>query len=314
MNAPNLPAWVPNPRFEDALVYATRAHARQARKGGTVPYLAHILGVAALVIEDGGSEDEAIAALLHDAGEDQGGEPRMRDIEARFGKPVADIVRECSDTLEVPKPAWEERKRRYVAHLATASPAAVRVSLADKIHNARAMAADHRSVGDALWDRFNAPRDQQATYYRSLCAAFRARLGETPVVAQLCQVVDELFGPMNGREILGTDDAIGGWSAPVVEHRVQLYNAEINGTSSTIFGGCSAGGELALTGRDRGAAPLATWGQDEYEFWVTVAPGQKDALLLALIVERFGGRVDAVDRFREWLKARGVPHEFHNWF
>ena len=188
------PKWIPGPRFEDAVVYAIRAHAHQARKGSTIPYLAHLFAVASLVMEDGGSEDETIAALLHDAAEDQGGEPRMQDIELRFGSDIAAIVRGCSDTLEMPKPPWEERKRDYVAHLPSATPEVIRVSLADKLHNARSMAADHAIVGDALWARFNAPRDAQATYYRGLCDAFRARRDRGPMVAQLCATVQGLFG------------------------------------------------------------------------------------------------------------------------
>lgn len=115
------PKWIPGRRFEDAVIYAIRAHARQARKAGTIPYLAHLFAVAAHVMEDGGTEDETIGALLHDAGEDQGGEPRMADIKARFGPEVEAIVRGCSDTLETPKPDWEVRKRDYVAHLPSAS-------------------------------------------------------------------------------------------------------------------------------------------------------------------------------------------------
>lgn len=194
MSDRDAPAWLPSARFEEAVVYAVRTHALQARKGGTVPYLAHLFAVASLVMEDGGSEDETIAALLHDAGEDQGGEPRIQDIEARFGSNIAAIVRECSDTLEMPKPPWEQRKRDYVAHLRTTTPEALRVSLADKLHNARSMATDHAIAGDALWARFNAPRDAQAAYYRQLCHAFRARRGGGPIVAQLCATVEELFG------------------------------------------------------------------------------------------------------------------------
>lgn len=188
------PAWVPSARFEEAVVYAVRAHARQARKGGTIPYLAHLLAVTALVIEDGGSEDEAIAGLLHDAGEDQGGEPRMRDIATRFGPRVADIVRECSDTLETPKPPREQRMRDYVAHLPSASPAALRVSLADKIHNARSMAADHAIVGDELWRRFTlkTPAPHQE-YYRGLSNAFKKAGGSVWLIGQLDAALDELF-------------------------------------------------------------------------------------------------------------------------
>lgn len=188
------PAWIPGPRFEDAVLYATRTHALQARKGGTVPYLAHLFAVAALVMESGGSEDETIAALLHDAGEDQGGEPRVQDIERRFGKAVAEIVRECSDTLESPKPPWDERKRRYAASLAGAGAGALRVSLADKIHNARSMAADRAIVGDALWERFTVTEPgAHEEAYRALNAAFRAAGADDRLLRQFDATLDELF-------------------------------------------------------------------------------------------------------------------------
>ena len=188
------PAWIPGARFEEAIVYAVRAHAQQARKGGTIPYLAHLLAVAALVVEDGGSEDEAIAALLHDAGEDQGGEPRMQDIIARFGPRVAGIVRECSDTLETPKPPREQRMRDYIEHLPNASPEAVRVSMADKIHNARSMAADYAIVGDKLWERFTLKtREPNEAYYRGLSTAFKEARASARLQRQLDTALDDLF-------------------------------------------------------------------------------------------------------------------------
>ena len=194
MSGRDTPAWLPSPRFEEAMLYAARTHALQARKGGTVPYLAHLFAVAALVMESGGSEDETIAALLHDAGEDQGGELRVQDIERRFGKPVADIVRECSDTLESPKPPWDERKRRYLASVAHASPGALRVSLADKIHNARSMAADRAIVGDALWERFTVKEPgPHEDAYRALSAAFRAARADEWLLRQFDTTLAELF-------------------------------------------------------------------------------------------------------------------------
>jgi hypothetical protein len=177
-------------RFEDALVYATQTHAPQARKGTGVPYVAHLLAVASLVLEDGGDEEEAVAALLHDAVEDQGGEARLQEIRHRYGDRVADIVRECSDTDASPKPPWRDRKVAYIAHVGGASPGAVRVSLADKLHNARAVLYDYRDLGEELWERFN-PEADQLWYYRSLVAAFRAR-SDGPMVEELDRVVTEL--------------------------------------------------------------------------------------------------------------------------
>jgi (p)ppGpp synthase/HD superfamily hydrolase len=177
-------------QFEEALTYATQVHAAQRRKGGDVPYVAHLLGVASLVLEDGGGEQEAIAALLHDAVEDQGGPERLTDIRTRFGDDVADIVAGCSDTDEVPKPAWRPRKEEYIARLASARPEVVRVSLADKVHNARSVLFDYRLMGDELWTRFN-PDADHLWYYRTLVIAFRD-VSTSPLVDELDRVVSEL--------------------------------------------------------------------------------------------------------------------------
>ena len=175
-------------RFADALVYATELHETQRRKGGDVPYVAHLLAVASLVLEDGGDEDEAIAGLLHDAIEDTS--TTHADIEARFGTEVADIVQGCSDTDVMPKPPWRRRKEEYLAHLADAPPQVVRVSLADKVHNARSVLFDYRLMGEDLWTRFN-PEADQSWYYRSLVDIFR-RVSRSPLVDELDRVVSEL--------------------------------------------------------------------------------------------------------------------------
>jgi GTP pyrophosphokinase len=188
------PKWIPGPRFEEAVLYAIRAHARQARKGGTIPYLAHLFAVAAHVMEDGGTEDETIAALLHDAGEDQGGEPRMTDIKARFGSNIEAIVRGCSDTLETPKPDWKPRKEGYLAHLRDATDAVRRVGLADKVHNAESMVDDYGVAGEALWKRFRAGREEQAWYFRSLRDAFAVKDARRPLFKRLDAAVETLFG------------------------------------------------------------------------------------------------------------------------
>lgn len=146
-------------RFKAALVFATRAHAGQQRKGTGIPYVSHLLAVAALVLEHGGGEDEAIAALLHDAPEDQGSEAMLARIRAAFGVPVAAIVTGCCDTLVVPKPPWRARKERYIAALPARSPEIRLVSCADKLHSARATLADYRAIGEELWARFNSAED-----------------------------------------------------------------------------------------------------------------------------------------------------------
>jgi len=183
--------WPLTRRFEDALVYATQAHEGQRRKATTVPYVAHLLAVCALVLEDGGDEDEAIVALLHDVVEDQGGVPRAAEVRARFGDRVADIVVACSDTDVMPKPPWRSRKEAYVAHGRSAPDAVRRVSLADKVHNARTILADYRVVGEAVWRRFSAGGDDQIWYYESLVDAFR-RDAPSPLHDELARVVAEL--------------------------------------------------------------------------------------------------------------------------
>ena len=186
------PAFTPyGPRFEEALIYAARLHANQRRKGTAIPYVTHLLAVAAIVGEHGGTEDEVIAALLHDAAEDQGGEARLVDIRARFGDEVAAIVRGCTDAETQPKPPWRARKEAYIAHLAEASPAVLLVSSSDKLHNARAILADLRAHGEALWSRFAGGQAGTLWYYQSLAAAY-ARRGGGPIAEELARVVGEI--------------------------------------------------------------------------------------------------------------------------
>src|SRR5512135_3795118 len=155
-------------RFEDALVLAHQLHADQTRKGTTIPYISHLLAVTAIVIEYGGTEDEAIAALLHDAVEDAGGDPIRQMIRDRYGDNVLAIVEGCTDTDQTPKPPWRARKEDYLAHLSEASPSVLLVSLADKIHNAGSILRDLRSEGDSVWSRFNGGREGSLWYYRAL--------------------------------------------------------------------------------------------------------------------------------------------------
>jgi (p)ppGpp synthase/HD superfamily hydrolase len=185
-------------RFLDALAYAAGVHAGQRRKGSSTPYVAHLLGVCSLVLEDGGDEDEAIAALLHDAVEDQdGGNPAelLAGIRARFGERVASIVGECTETLERPKPPWPERKAAYLAHLEHASESALRVSLADKLYNAASVLRDYRAQGDELWLRFNPQAGKERTLrnYADLAALFSRRCPESPMTQELERVVAELL-------------------------------------------------------------------------------------------------------------------------
>ncbi len=178
-------------RFEEALLYATRLHRDQTRKGTEVPYVTHLLAVAAIVGENGGTEDEVVAALLHDAPEDRGGKERLEEIRARFGDEVAEIVDGCTDTYEDPKPEWRPRKEAYIAHVAEASPSVRLVSAADKLHNARSILADLRALGDELWDRFTGGKEGTLWYYRALVEAY-AGAGSNPVVEELDRVVREI--------------------------------------------------------------------------------------------------------------------------
>lgn len=178
-------------RFEEALVLAAQFHARQLRKGTTIPYISHLLAVTSLVLEHGGNEDEAIAALLHDAVEDQGGANARAKIRRLFGENVAAIVDGCSDTDQMPKPPWHERKERYIAHLRAASPSVRLVSAADKLHNVRSILADYRIIGEALWSRFNGGKAGTLWYYRSVMDVLR-ETGPSSLVDELDRTLTEL--------------------------------------------------------------------------------------------------------------------------
>jgi GTP pyrophosphokinase len=183
------------PRFEAALVYAHQVHQHQRRKGTGIPYIAHILGVAALAIEYGASEDEAIGALLHDAAEDGGGEATLAEIRASFGDAVADIVLGCSDSLvEDPedKLPWRERKENYLAHLQHASESVLLVSAADKLHNVRSITRDYREHGEDIWDRFQGRRDGTLWYYETVADTLLRRY-RSQLTRDLQDAVDELL-------------------------------------------------------------------------------------------------------------------------
>jgi GTP pyrophosphokinase len=181
-------------RFDRALLYASQVHGGQVRKGTTVPYVAHLMAVAATVMEYGGDEDQVVAALLHDAVEDQGGLARLADIRSRFGARVADLVEGCSDDLGNgsdghPRPPWRERKTKHLDHLSSAPQDVLLIALSDKTHNARSILRDLRKqdVGEAIWDRFGKPKSETIWYYRSLAAAFQER-----VPGQLANELNEI--------------------------------------------------------------------------------------------------------------------------
>jgi (p)ppGpp synthase/HD superfamily hydrolase len=163
-------------RFDLALKMAHGYHADQKRKGADSPYFGHLLGVASIVVDEGGDEDQAIAALLHDAPEDQGGEETLAEIQREFGSRVAGIVEHLSDTFEDPKPPWRERKEQYLDRLeAEEDEAVLLVSIADKLHNARSIVIDLAEHGEPVWDRFNGRRDGSLWYYGRLADIYDRR-------------------------------------------------------------------------------------------------------------------------------------------
>lgn len=175
-------------RFDDALIYTHEVHRSQTRKGNGSPYVGHLLGVASIVLDDGGSEDEAIGALLHDAAEDHGGRARLEEIRSRFGNTVAGIVEDCTDSWEIPKRPWIDRKREYVEHARSLSGPSLRVAAADKVHNAYAILRDLRNTGEQVWARFNAPADDVIAYYEGLVRSFR-HAGGGKLVEELERIV-----------------------------------------------------------------------------------------------------------------------------
>ena len=161
-------------RFLRAFRFASEKHSGQARKASTIPYIAHLMGVASLVLEAGGDEELAIAALLHDVVEDCGGKPMLKDVRRRFGKRVAHVVEGCTDDDSgiVPKPAWRQRKETYLRHLRTADADTRLVSAADKLNNVRSILSDYRAVGESVWQRFQGGREGTLWYYRTLLDIF----------------------------------------------------------------------------------------------------------------------------------------------
>ncbi len=178
-------------RFDQALGYASRLHRGQHRKGAQIPYVAHLLAVTSLVLEHGGNEDEAIAALLHDSIEDVGGESLRDQIREQFGPAVLAIVEGCTDTGQQPKPPWRERKQAFIDRLPEAAAPVRLVVAADKLHNVRSMLMDHARIGDRLWQRFRGGRDGTLWYYRAVADTL-GKIEKTPLVEELDRAVREL--------------------------------------------------------------------------------------------------------------------------
>jgi (p)ppGpp synthase/HD superfamily hydrolase len=180
-----------SPRFAEALSYVAALHARQRRKVSGEPYVSHLLAVAAIVMEYGGNEDEAIAALLHDAVEDQGGAATLEEIRGRFGSTVAEIVDGCTDAAESPKPPWRERKESHIARLRDDSASVRLVVAADKLHNVLSLRREYRRRGESLWAFFHGGREGTLWYYRAVADVLK-QAAATPIVAELDRAVEEL--------------------------------------------------------------------------------------------------------------------------
>lgn len=195
-------------RFNDALGYAEKLHREQQRKSTGIPYIAHLIGVASLVLGYGGDEDQAIAGLLHDAAEDQGGKAQLATIREKYGDRVADIVDACTDAYAEAgeeKPPWRERKERYIASLAEHDADVWLVSCADKLHNARSILRDYSEEGDALWSRFNKPMGHTLWYYRTLTNQLLA-FNFNPIAGELDRVVTTIETQANhGNPVLTLD-------------------------------------------------------------------------------------------------------------
>nr|WP_246754288.1 HD domain-containing protein [Bradyrhizobium diazoefficiens] len=174
--------------YDEALVYASDLHRTQVRKGSGTPYIAHLLSVSSRVLSAGGTEVQAIAGLLHDAAEDQGGAETLAKIKSKFGHEVAQIVADCTDSWVEPKPAWRPRKEAYISSLPSKATSSLLVSLADKVDNAEAILNDYRAIGDSLWERFTGGREGTIWYYRALSKLFDAAL-PGPLAHQLAMTV-----------------------------------------------------------------------------------------------------------------------------
>ena len=201
------------PRLQRGFRYAAEKHAGQTRKQSAVPYIAHLMAVASLVLEAGGDEDMAIAALLHDVVEDCGGMPTLRDVRKRFGRRVAKIVEGCTDSFGEPKREWVERKKDYLREVKHAGADTRLVSASDKLHNVRTILADYRQHGEAIWTRFTGKREGTLWYYRALSDEYQRR-GPNRITRELEIAVAELElavgkGPRSSRELTRRSSARG---------------------------------------------------------------------------------------------------------
>jgi (p)ppGpp synthase/HD superfamily hydrolase len=209
--------------FGDALALASRLHRKQRRKGSETPYVAHLLAVTAIALEHGATESEAIAALLHDAVEDQGGQKRLRKIQDQFGKRVARIVAGCSDTTEKPKPPWPERKAAFVERLREAPYSVRLVVAADKLHNVRDVSAGYQAHGVEFWSQFNGGREGTLWYYRAVVdALWSAAQAEEDRLILLVAELDQAVGAL--------EDLADGQGENSISNRPEMLDGEPLGT------------------------------------------------------------------------------------
>ncbi len=187
-------------RMTEAFEFARLLHGEQLRKGTKTAYLSHLMAVSSLVLESGGSEEEAVAALLHDTVEDCGGLPVLEKIREQFGESIANIVKDCSEPLSIPKPPWKERKNAYIAQIADADDSVKRVACADKLHNLRSILTDYQQVGDRVWDRFHADKEGTLWFYQSMVKTLRTFGQGVAIFVELEKRVGDLQRIVNKNE------------------------------------------------------------------------------------------------------------------
>ena len=187
-------------RMTEAFEFARQLHGDQLRKGTQTPYLSHLMSVSSLVLDSGGSEEEAIAALLHDTVEDCGGLPVLEKIRQQFGESIANIVKECSEPEAIPKPPWQERKNAYIAQVAGAGDSVKRVACADKLHNLRSILTDYQEVGERVWDRFHADKEGTLWFYQSMVETLRSFGHGVAIFAELEKRVGDLERIVNAKK------------------------------------------------------------------------------------------------------------------
>jgi hypothetical protein len=297
-------------KFDEALQLASRLHREQARKGTQIPYISHVLAVSAFVLEYGGTETQAIAALLHDAVEDCGGEPVLTEIKSRFGQDVATVVASCTDSFEVgPKLDWKERKLLYLEHLQKSETESLLVVAADKLHNLMSIQRDLRKEGSGLWSRFNAGPNLQMWYYESVTGLLRERL-KNPIVRTLMETWQTVRKQMTPEVVLCVG-AEGGTLTLLREDSGDGWRFRV-GTDETLLADDLEGLEP-----HHSYPAMNTWEDalaqlDRYQ-WADMVPLQVHhdyrAAILAAVLARLGQDTDSQFRLAAWSKAEVTTND-----